>query len=170
MMEYWLESYPNFTFTGMESCSNKEKIRIVTWNVLADVYSQPKSFPRTDPVHLSWGARFPVLKQRLWEIHADIICLQEVDHLKEWAQEITAHGMEILIKKRPGRKDGCILAWKKNKFDLLHSLTVDFDKLVPPSCGNLSRRFRKSNVGIIAVLEVTIYKIQVQRSPPPCCP
>jgi len=53
-------------------------IRLVTWNLLAPVYSHPKKYPWSSADYLDWSYRGPLIQSELTRMDADIVCLQEV--------------------------------------------------------------------------------------------
>jgi CCR4-NOT transcription complex subunit 6 len=52
--------------------------RLITWNLLAPIYSPPHKYTWCDPRHLEWSHREPLILDRLRSIQADVVCLQEV--------------------------------------------------------------------------------------------
>jgi mRNA deadenylase 3'-5' endonuclease subunit Ccr4 len=62
-----------------------DSIRVVSWNLLADVYASPKKYPCTSACNLNWTTRSTRILQQLQTINADILCLQEVQ-LSTWPE------------------------------------------------------------------------------------
>lgn len=52
---------------------------LLSWNLLADCHIRPSWYPHVHPAHLDNGWRHPRLIQRLLELEADVMALQEVD-------------------------------------------------------------------------------------------
>jgi mRNA deadenylase 3'-5' endonuclease subunit Ccr4 len=63
--------------------STHKTFRIVSWNILADVYARPEKYPKTLAVDLDWDARSSRIVNRLKEYNADVVCMQEVQ-LSSW--------------------------------------------------------------------------------------
>lgn len=61
------------------------RFRIVSYNILAEVYATRQAYPYCDPWTLSWPYRSSILFQELEEVQGDIVCLQEVqaDHYEQ---------------------------------------------------------------------------------------
>lgn len=54
------------------------KVRLVTWNLLAPCFSHPKKYPWCPPEYLDWPYRGQLVQSELERIDADIVCLQEI--------------------------------------------------------------------------------------------
>lgn len=64
--------------TGSLATSHADEISIVSYNVLADVFSKKLSY--ADESLLDWrNHRWPLIQQQITAWSADIVCLQEVD-------------------------------------------------------------------------------------------
>jgi CCR4-NOT transcription complex subunit 6 len=113
--------------------------RVLTYNVLAEIYATRQMYPYCPIWALSWSFRRELLKRELQSYNADIICLQEVqgDHYKNFfAPMMEEWGYEgwYLKKSREsmgleGKVDGCALFYKRNRFILKERYPVDFNDL-----------------------------------------
>eukprot|EP00579_Thalassiosira_antarctica_P018440 CAMPEP_0201938060 /NCGR_PEP_ID=MMETSP0903-20130614/40690_1 /ASSEMBLY_ACC=CAM_ASM_000552 /TAXON_ID=420261 /ORGANISM="Thalassiosira antarctica, Strain CCMP982" /LENGTH=83 /DNA_ID=CAMNT_0048479229 /DNA_START=17 /DNA_END=265 /DNA_ORIENTATION=+ len=56
----------------------KKTISVVTWNILSPFFATPSKFRKHDTSDLKWSVRMPRIGDRLRELDADIVCLQEV--------------------------------------------------------------------------------------------
>lgn len=79
--------------------------RLVSWNVLADAYVQPRFYPQIDPVLLLPGARIAGIIGYLAASDADVACLQEaepplIDALR------AAGGWDVHYASKLGKPDG----------------------------------------------------------------
>ena len=61
---------------------------LVTWNLLAPHFAPPEKYPWSNPAELAWPARQDKIIERLAELDADVICLQEVE-VKLWPELLT---------------------------------------------------------------------------------
>ncbi|KAL8005792.1 putative endonuclease/exonuclease/phosphatase, MYND-like zinc finger, mRNA-binding protein [Plasmopara halstedii] len=113
--------------------------RVLTYNVLAEIYATRQMYPYCPIWALSWSFRRELLKRELQLYNADILCLQEVqgDHYKSFfAPMMENWGYEgwYLKKTREsmgleGKVDGCALFYKRNRFILKERYPVDFNDL-----------------------------------------
>ncbi|CAE7305471.1 CCR4 [Symbiodinium necroappetens] len=130
------------------------RLRLASWNVLAQSYSLQKSFPDVKPEWLRFGHRLPLLRDALVDLEADVLCLQEVEPLKDWQPLLEGLGYEVVYAQRPARADGCVVAFLKSDFRCRQQLVVDFDSLLemdlPPA---VIARFARKNIALIVELE-----------------
>lgn len=90
----------------------------------------------------------------LKESNADVLCLQELDHVEDFYRPgLDELGYTLLFSARPGfyRGEGVAIAFKKDKFNMIAHEIVDMDDLVKvyPQ-GSV---FRRGNQGMFALLE-----------------
>ena len=103
-------------------------IRVVTYNVLAEIYTNKQMYPYCPLWALSWNFRRRNLMRQMTRFDADIYCLQEVqaDRFEQFFYPtFRANGYEGLYKKktreamgRKGKVDGCAIFFKANRFQL----------------------------------------------------
>ncbi|TDH72254.1 uncharacterized protein CCR75_003267 [Bremia lactucae] len=113
--------------------------RVLTYNVLAEIYATRQMYPYCPVWALNWSFRRELLKRELQSYNADILCLQEVqgDHFKTFfAPLMDEWGYEgwYLKKAREsmgleGKVDGCALFFKRSRFILKERYPVDFNEL-----------------------------------------
>jgi len=101
-----------------------EHIKIISYNIMADVYTSPDKFPYvTDPHILSWDYRLKLILQKIDDYDADIICLQEVE-ISKIPTDFIAHYPEYecihhVINKKRKNIIGNMTFWRKNKFKMV---------------------------------------------------
>lgn len=155
-------------------------IRVVTYNVLAEIYTNKQMYPYCPLWALSWNFRRRNLMRQMTQFDADIYCLQEVqaDRFEQFFYPtFRANGYEGLYKKktreamgRKGKVDGCAIFFKANRFQLREKYVIEFNdaamamaragKLVPNQ-GTLNEmemsetlsRVMKDNIAQVVVLE-----------------
>ncbi len=147
-------------------------IRVVSYNILAEIYATPQMFPYCPTYALSWQYRRNLILRELLSFEADVICLQEVqkDHFERFlAGALRKHGYESVYKAKTrdnflnsqGKIDGCAILFLSTKYKLVDKREVEFNAIannyahrggfVSPELA-LSRLCR-DNVGIAIILE-----------------
>jgi CCR4-NOT transcription complex subunit 6 len=115
------------------------KFRILSYNVLAELYATKQAYPYADSWLLSWPYRRALIMQELEHMQGDIVCLQEVQmdhfemHLSPFMHEM---GFDGLFKSKSresmgqyGKVDGCATFWKLAKFSMTEHYTIEFNDL-----------------------------------------
>ena len=152
------------------------RFRVLSYNLLAEIYATQQMYPHCDFWALGWGYRLPNLLRELRDAVADVLCLQEVqaDHfeknLKPWLYE---SGFDGLYKQKTrdamgpaGKVDGCAIFWRRSKFRLAEHYGVEFNDCARSLAQQIATsdeherdilgRLMKDNVGMVAVLEVLL--------------
>lgn len=154
-----------------------DRFRIVTYNVLAEIYATQQQYPYCDFWALSWDYRFQNIIRELLDACPDVICLQEIqaDHYESHIYNaLSDAGFEGVYKQKTraamglaGKVDGCALFWRRSKFHLVESYSIEFNELAQRQAtqvlGMNSRseegiaylnRLCKDNVAQLVVLEL----------------
>jgi len=143
------------TFEFMADClasKNVPSFRLVTWNVLAGPYANLKVFPDVDLAVFPAPRRRAQISAALQHLQGDIVCLQEVDCSLE---ELGLVEFDHVLAKRPyGRCDACVIAWRRDRFELgpAGHREVSFDDHPLPARLSASKNSQTGNVGIVAEL------------------
>jgi CCR4-NOT transcription complex subunit 6 len=150
------------------------KFRILSYNVLAELYATKQAYPYCDSWCLTWPYRRAMIMQEIEEQKGDIVCLQEVQmdhfemHLQPFMHEL---GFDGLFKSKSrdamgqyGKVDGCATFWKLAKFSMTENYTIEFNELARQAISELNldpqeerkyiNRLMKDNVAQVVVLEV----------------
>jgi len=142
------------TFELMADCPESKNVpsfRLVTWNVLAASYVNMKVFPDVDLAVFPAPRRRAQIAAVLEHLQGDIVCLQEVDCSLE---ELGLVGFDHVIAQRPRRCDACVIAWRRDRFELgpAGHCEVSFDDHPLPARLSASGNSQHGNVGILAQL------------------
>jgi CCR4-NOT transcription complex subunit 6 len=92
---------------------------LCSWNVLAEGFVKQSTFPYCGPAHLAWEHRRELLPRILGAIAADVVCLQEVDRPDFFGELFEQMGYTWVFAKRPEGLDGCLMAFRSDKFELV---------------------------------------------------
>ncbi|XVE57248.1 hypothetical protein DITRI_Ditri04bG0076400 [Diplodiscus trichospermus] len=108
------------------------KFRLVSYNILAQVYVKSSLFPHSPSPCLRWKARSQAILTLLKNLGADFFCLQEVDEYDSfYKRNMEDHGYSSIYVQRSGQKrDGCGIFYKKNCAELLAEETIEYNDLV----------------------------------------
>ncbi|KAG7318946.1 hypothetical protein KOW79_017420 [Hemibagrus wyckioides] len=101
--------------------------RVVTYNILADIYSQTELsktvlYPYCAPYALGLDYRQNLIKKELSGYNADIVCLQEVDKgvfSDSLVPALDAFGMDGVFKVKERQHEGLATFYRRSKFKLL---------------------------------------------------
>eukprot|EP01083_Nonionella_stella_P251172 866880_1 len=154
-----------------------ERFRVVTYNILAEIYATLQQYPYCDFWALSWDYRFQNILREVLDACPDVICMQEVqaDHYETHVYNaLSEAGFEGVYKQKTrasmglaGKVDGCALFWRRSKFHLVESYSIEFNELAqrqatqvlgmnPRSEEGMAylNRLSKDNVAQLVVLEL----------------
>ncbi|KAI5865379.1 glucose-repressible alcohol dehydrogenase transcriptional effector [Durotheca rogersii] len=119
--------------------SDKEHIRVMSWNTLCDKYATSTQYGYTPASALSWEYRKESIMREFRERDVDILCLQEtaMDAFNDFfTPELAKHGYEGVfypktrVKHLTGKDqqsvDGCSIFYKSEKYIMLDKQLVDF--------------------------------------------
>ncbi|KAL7570079.1 hypothetical protein ACA910_017111 [Epithemia clementina (nom. ined.)] len=153
------------------------RFRVSTYNVLAEIYATAQQYPYCDFWALSWDYRFQNILREIMDASPEVLCLQEVqaDHYENHVYAaLSDAGYEGVFKQKTrqsmglaGKVDGCALFWRRSKFHLIESYSIEFNELAqrqatqvlglnPRSEEGVAflNRLSKDNVAQLVVLEV----------------
>mmetsp|Transcript_27630 Transcript_27630/g.41817 ORF Transcript_27630/g.41817 Transcript_27630/m.41817 type:complete len:627 (+) Transcript_27630:294-2174(+) len=162
------------------------RFRIATYNVLAEIYATQQQYPYCDFWALSWDYRFQNIMREILDASPDVLCLQEVqaDHYENHLYAaLSDQGYEGVFKQKTrqsmglaGKVDGCALFWRRTKFVLVESYSIEFNELAqrqatqvlglnPRSDEGVAflNRLSKDNVAQLVVLELAQQSMRSNR-------
>lgn len=118
---------------AVKNISEGSIIRVVSYNVLAQVYVKSKLFPHSPSHCLKWKARSQSLLALLKSLEANFLCLQELDEFETFYKgNMDKEGYSSVYIQRSGRKrDGCGIFYKRERTELILEETIDYNDLVP---------------------------------------
>jgi CCR4-NOT transcription complex subunit 6 len=126
---------------------------VLSYNILADAYTNPLHYPHTDSrVLFDFEYRANRVIMELEESAADIICLQEVDHFDSFYKtklESLGYQCDLVYRRET---DAELIGWKSKTFALIAKQNINHEDLVP-RYGEFGSHFKRGNVGLICLLE-----------------
>jgi len=162
--------------TAKGSAAGGPRFRVVTYNVLAEIYATQQQYPYCDFWALSWDYRFQNILREILDAAPDAICLQEIqaDHYENHVYAaMSESGYEGVFKQKTrqsmglaGKVDGCALFWRRSKFHLVESYSIEFNEVAQRQATQLlglnprseeaaafCNRLSKDNIAQLVVLE-----------------
>ncbi|XP_078446259.1 carbon catabolite repressor protein 4 homolog 4-like isoform X2 [Wolffia australiana] len=119
---------------GILGKSSKEGLgfRLVSYNILAQVYVKSSYFPHSPSSCLRWKARSQAVLNLLRSFKADFLCLQELDEFDSfYRKNMESEGYSSIYAKRTGLKqDGCGIFYKPENAELILKETIEYNDLV----------------------------------------
>lgn len=154
--------------------STGARFRVISYNILAELYATKQAYPYCDSWSLSWPFRRAMIQQELEETQGDIVCLQEVQadhyeqHLNPFMQTL---GYDSMYKQKSresmggyGKVDGCATFWRRTKFIMVENYAVEFNDcareaaaalgLDDSECRKYMNRLSRDNVAQLFIFEV----------------
>lgn len=149
------------------------RFRVISYNILAELYATKQAYPYCDSWSLMWPYRKKIICSELEEAQGDIVCLQEVQadyydqHICPFMTEL---GYDGIFKQKSrdfvgqyGKVDGCATFWKRSKFMMTENYAIEFNELARQESVDLgfdeseARRFMnrlsRDNIAQVIVLE-----------------
>ncbi|CAE5959338.1 unnamed protein product [Arabidopsis arenosa] len=118
---------------GSRSKSDGIKFRLVSYNILAQVYVKSALLPHSPPACLKWKARSHAILSVLKNLKADFFCLQEVDEYDSfYRNNMESLGYSGIYIQRTGqrKRDGCAIFYKPSCAELVTKERIEYNDLV----------------------------------------
>ncbi|XP_030948064.1 carbon catabolite repressor protein 4 homolog 4 [Quercus lobata] len=108
------------------------RFRLVSYNILAQVYVKSSLFPHSPSPCLRWKARSQAILSVLKNFGADFLCLQEVDEYDSFYKgKMESLGYSSIYVQRNGQKrDGCGIFYKQKSAELVLEEKIEYNDLV----------------------------------------
>lgn len=149
------------------------RIRIASYNVLAEIYATSNMYPYCPRWALDWQYRVRRVVDEINDSDPDVLCLQEAQrdlYERDLLPALEAQGYEGTFAQKSreamgaaGKVDGCAMFWKRTRFRLAEHRTVSFNDIARSEAAALSLsdgdehafllRLVKDNVAHFSVLE-----------------
>ncbi|CAI4048906.1 hypothetical protein SKDZ_13G4120 [Saccharomyces kudriavzevii ZP591] len=128
------------------------RFKLMTYNCLAQALIRRKLFPDSGDA-LKWFRRSKVLLNEFKYYNADVICLQEVDHIQFqsfWKGKFNKMGYDGQYHRNPTKNHGVAIIWRRSMFQKVDKMLIDYDK---EASGNILTRTTTNNVGLVLALK-----------------
>ncbi|ODV63086.1 RNA exonuclease ASCRUDRAFT_79656 [Ascoidea rubescens DSM 1968] len=137
-----------------KNLGNGFKIKIMTYNILAQCLIRRKLFP-TNGSALKWVKRSKVLLSEFQYYNADVLCLQEVDHIQFesfWKTEFEKLGYKSEFYRYGMKNHGVAIVYRVEYFTKIDLSYIVYDEI---NTLNIKARTFTSNIGLMIALEFT---------------
>jgi len=163
-IEQILSKEPNIEQKPSKTLENGQQIKVMQYNILAEIYGSADRFYYLPKWALEWNYRKENIIKEIQAYNPDILCMQEVDHFDWMSSQLKSLGYYGEYSERTSHADGTCIFFKENKFQLLSSKKIDFNQLKLQQFRDPmdQHRYHKNNVGLIFLLE----RIQTEESNP----
>ncbi|XP_008797989.1 carbon catabolite repressor protein 4 homolog 4 isoform X2 [Phoenix dactylifera] len=115
-----------------KNTSSGFKFRLVSYNILAQVYVKSSYFPHTPSSCLKWKARSQAILMELKNLSADFLCIQELDEYNSFYKSNMENlGYSSIYIQRTGqKKDGCGILYRPSSAELVLKEEIHYNDLV----------------------------------------
>ena len=118
-------------------------LKVMSYNILASNLAGVDWHSHTIEEVLDFKYRGPRIVKEIVQANCDVVCLQELDQLEFYTEQLSKHGYMLQQVTRHVKTDGVGIAWKSDVLKKLSDQHIDFDLLV----GQYDERYRKDNHG-----------------------
>ncbi|KAK4748743.1 hypothetical protein SAY87_015329 [Trapa incisa] len=108
------------------------RFRLVSYNILAQVYVKSSFFPHSPKPCLRWKARSQAILTVLKNLKADFLCLQEVDEYDGFYRanmEKTGYA-SVYVQRTGEKRDGCGIFYRQDRAELVLVDRIEYNDLV----------------------------------------
>lgn len=146
--------------------ANRQPFRLMTYNILAEIYATQQVYPYCPMWCLNWNYRRQLIMREIRHANADVLCLQEVQQdswTDFWLPTMSSLGYHGFFKAKTreamgsqGKIDGCGFFYRESRFELVERHDVEFNTIALSMAQdpNLVRRLMKDNVAQVVVLRI----------------
>ncbi|KAL5231274.1 hypothetical protein ABZP36_030050 [Zizania latifolia] len=108
------------------------QFRLVSYNILAQVYVKSSSFPHSPSACLKWKARSKAVLTELKSFDADLMCIQELDEYDTFYMKNMENSgySSIYIQRSGDKRDGCGIFYKPKSMELVQKEVIHYNDLV----------------------------------------
>eukprot|EP00189_Rhodosorus_marinus_P010282 CAMPEP_0184745966 /NCGR_PEP_ID=MMETSP0315-20130426/8576_1 /TAXON_ID=101924 /ORGANISM="Rhodosorus marinus, Strain UTEX LB 2760" /LENGTH=357 /DNA_ID=CAMNT_0027218341 /DNA_START=97 /DNA_END=1170 /DNA_ORIENTATION=+ len=156
------------TVAGQPEESKFERVRVVSYNVLAQCYCRSSIFHWSCRGDIKWNRRKGRITKEIEEYKADFLLLQELDKFSDYhrgaLRSLGYDGYTYVQRKSVDaqKEDGVGIFWKCDDFEVMSETPVHFNAIAEQSYGidyaqkkNNPRHLLRDSVGAITVLQST---------------
>uniref|UniRef100_A0A0D9WG34 Endonuclease/exonuclease/phosphatase domain-containing protein n=1 Tax=Leersia perrieri TaxID=77586 RepID=A0A0D9WG34_9ORYZ len=108
------------------------QFRLVSYNILAQVYVKSSFFPHSPSACLKWKARSKAVLSELKSFEADLMCIQELDEYDTFYKKNMENSgyASIYIQRSRDKRDGCGIFYKSKSMELVQKEGIHYNDLV----------------------------------------
>ncbi|KAJ8908497.1 hypothetical protein NDN08_005205 [Rhodosorus marinus] len=154
------------TVDGQPKESEFERVRVVSYNILAQCYCRSSIFHWSDRGDIRWKRRKGKITKEIEEYNADFLLLQELDNFSEYhrgaLRRLGYDGHTYVQRKSIDvhKEDGVGIFWKSEDFKVVSETPVHFNAIAEQPYGvdyaqkkSNPKHLLRDSVGAITVLQ-----------------
>jgi CCR4-NOT transcription complex subunit 6 len=155
-------------FGALEHIQSGMAVKVLNWNVLADIYATEQMYDYCAPWALSWSYRKVLIFKQIAALDGDIVCLQEVQNdcfEADLRPAMEALGFDYVYAPKTRAmftnkytSEGAAIFYRANRYRKIDHFVLDFDARAA-EYGHLNKaqlnRLSRGNVAVFTLLEDT---------------
>ena len=155
-------------FGALEHIQSGMAVKVLNWNILADIYATEQMYDYCAPWALSWSYRKVLILKQIAALDGDIVCLQEVQNdcfEADLRPSMEALGFDYVYAPKTRAmftnkytSEGAAIFYRANRFRKMDHFILDFDARAA-EYGHLNKtqlnRLSRGNVAVFTLLEDT---------------
>jgi mRNA deadenylase 3'-5' endonuclease subunit Ccr4 len=153
-------------FGALEHIQSGMAVKVLNWNVLADIYATEQMYDYCAPWALAWSYRKVLILKQIAALDGDIVCLQEVQNdcfESDLRPAMEALGFDYVYAPKTRAmftnkftSEGAAIFFRSNRFRKVDHFVLDFDARAA-EYGHLNKaqlnRLSRGNVALFTLLE-----------------
>ena len=153
-------------FGALEHIQSGMAVKVLNWNILADIYATEQMYDYCAPWALSWPYRRTLIMKQIAALDGDIVCLQEVQNDSfetDLKPAMEALGFDYVYAPKTRTmftnkytSEGAAIFYRSCRFRKLDQCVLDFDAKAAEFGGfnkNQLNRLSRGNVAVFTMLE-----------------
>ncbi|KAG2627832.1 hypothetical protein PVAP13_3KG263938 [Panicum virgatum] len=130
------QAHPRFAPLPTEQSESQTdagyQFRLVSYNILAQVYVKSAFFPHSPSACLKWKSRSKAVLTELKSFDADLMCIQELDEYDTFYKKNMENSgySSIYIQRSGDKRDGCGIFYKPKSAELVQKEGIHYNDLV----------------------------------------
>ena len=155
-------------FGALEHIQSGMAVKVLNWNILADIFATEQMYEYCAPWALSWSYRKTLIIKQIAALDGDIVCLQEVQNdtfETDLRPAMESLGFDYVYAPKTRTmftnkytSEGAAIFYRASRFRKLDQFVLDFDAKATEYGGfnkNQLNRLSRGNVALFTLLEDT---------------
>jgi CCR4-NOT transcription complex subunit 6 len=156
-------------FGALEHIQSGLAVKVLNWNILADIYATDQVYDYCYPWALNWAYRKTLILKQIAALDGDIVCLQEVQNdtfESDLRPAMESLGFDFVYAPKTRTmftnkymSEGACIFYRSNRFRKIDHYVLDFDARAAEmtNSGSMTKsqlnRLSKGNIALLTLLE-----------------